>query len=814
MRPLSLELEGFAAFRERCQIDFSDLDLVALVGPTGSGKSTLIDAMTFALYGSVARYDNTKLVAPVIHQLATEAKVRFDFELAGSHYVAVRIVRRTQAGAGGAPRATTKEARLERLDGPGSPGSPEGSTVLAGNVRDLDEAVRDLIGLDFSQFTRTIVLPQGEFAEFLRDDPSDRQALLRRLLDLGVYARMGSRAREAATDAARWATVRTEELDRLADATPAALAELSAAHAALSAFEADLPDRLARLDEVEADLVERRQAVTALDEVLGALAGVEVPDGLALTDQAVQAAEEAVDAARARRTAADAALVETRATVEALPPPATTQALLDQHHQRAEVGRALAALRAEVDTLRAEQEAWAATVASATTDLEAATRVAAEARAQAEAAPWVARLAVGDPCPICDQEVVALPIHHDRAAREPAAAVARAEDQVAAARNHRDEAQRSQATVQGRVDALDQDLAQRAKGADELDRALADQPGEDELTGQLRAASAAAERAEEAAAEVRRAEGVVSEADTALARARRANQDDRHRFTAQRDAVAALGPPPPGDRLLADWEALAQWATTEQSDRQARRAELGDEGKALARTKADLVDELSSAAQDLGLPPDLAELTGAVAARRARVDADIDQLRQRLDRRQGLEAEIAAHHDQQRVLESLGQHLSASGFERWLLAEALDDLVERATERMLELSRGRYSLEAVNGSFVVRDHTNADERRDVRTLSGGETFLASLSLALALSSSIAELATVDGPRLESIFLDEGFGTLDGDTLDLLASAIEELSAGGRLVCIVTHVRDLAERLPVRFEVRKGPTTATVERVEA
>jgi exonuclease SbcC len=64
-----------------------------------------------------------------------------------------------------------------------------------------------------------------------------------------------------------------------------------------------------------------------------------------------------------------------------------------------------------------------------------------------------------------------------------------------------------------------------------------------------------------------------------------------------------------------------------------------------------------------------------------------------------------------------------------------------------------------------------------------------------------------------IFLDEGFGTLDGETLDVLASAIEELSASGRLVAIVTHVRDLAERMPVRFEVRKGSTTSTIERSE-
>ena len=134
-------MEGFAAFRDRTEVDFTGFDLVALVGPTGSGKSTVIDAVTFALYGSVARYGNTSLVAPVIHQLSTEAKVRFDFELAGATYVAVRIVRRAKSKPGGPLRATTKEARLERVDPDGT------STVIAGNVKELDWEIETLLGL-------------------------------------------------------------------------------------------------------------------------------------------------------------------------------------------------------------------------------------------------------------------------------------------------------------------------------------------------------------------------------------------------------------------------------------------------------------------------------------------------------------------------------------------------------------------------------------------------------------------------------------------------------------------------------------------
>ncbi len=139
-------------------------------------------------------------------------------------------------------------------------------------------------------------------------------------------------------------------------------------------------------------------------------------------------------------------------------------------------------------------------------------------------------------------------------------------------------------------------------------------------------------------------------------------------------------------------------------------------------------------------------------------------------------------------------------------------MVARATTRLLELSGGQYSLATDDTAFKIVDHHNADDQRDVRTLSGGETFLASLALALALSDSIAEMASVDSPRLGSVFLDEGFGTLDSETLDIVATAIEDLSARGRLVGIVTHIDALAERMPVRFVISKGPATSTVSKV--
>jgi len=173
MRPLRLEIAGFSAFREPVEVDFADVDYFALVGPTGAGKSSLIDALTFALYGSIPRLPKSA-VLPVISQGKAEMRVRFDFAVGDREYTAVRVVRKLAED-----RATTKEARLEY-----------GDTVLAGDADGVTTEVERLLGLGFDEFTRCVVLPQGDFARFMHDKPADRQNLLVKLLDLDIYERM------------------------------------------------------------------------------------------------------------------------------------------------------------------------------------------------------------------------------------------------------------------------------------------------------------------------------------------------------------------------------------------------------------------------------------------------------------------------------------------------------------------------------------------------------------------------------------------------------------------------------------------------
>ncbi|HET6954475.1 MAG TPA: SMC family ATPase, partial [Acidimicrobiales bacterium] len=209
MRPVRLELEGFTAFRRATAVDFSGADLFAVVGPTGAGKTSIVDALTFALYGSVPRLDDRRAVAPVISQNLTEARVRLDFTVDGVAHTALRVVRGTKGGG-----ATTREARLLR-----------GDDVLAGTADEVTEAVAGLLGLSFEHFTTCVSLPQGQFARFLHDKPRSRQDLLVRLLDLGLYDRVAAVARQRGAAARAAAEVAAGQLERLAAATPEARAE-------------------------------------------------------------------------------------------------------------------------------------------------------------------------------------------------------------------------------------------------------------------------------------------------------------------------------------------------------------------------------------------------------------------------------------------------------------------------------------------------------------------------------------------------------------------------------------------------------------
>jgi len=281
--------------------------------------------------------------------------------------------------------------------------------------------------------------------------------------------------------------------------------------------------------------------------------------------------------------------------------------------------------------------------------------------------------------------------------------------------------------------------------------------------------------------------------------------------------VAPLGPPT-ADRLdlAADWAALTSWAEqlgpALEAEQERELLVAADAAAAVEALVAEVVAECEAVGVPIGSGAVVRDL---LVDARAEVDGELTRRRDAARSISDLAERDAGLVESRDVAGALARHLSATGFEKWVLEAALRHLVGRATEVLYALSDGAYSLdlEPKTSNFCVVDHVNADTRRSARTLSGGETFLASLALALSLADEVAQLAAGGTARLESMFLDEGFGTLDADTLDTVAAALEDLGARGRTVGLVTHVAELAERLPTRFVVTKGPSGSVVERID-
>ncbi len=226
MRPHKLTLEGFTSFREKLELDFAGLDLFAITGPTGAGKSSLIDAIVFALYGQVPRVgDDYK---QLISHGAERLSVMLEFGVGKERYRIARTVRPDKPS----------QQRFERIT--------NGSTEpIADRVKEMRAEVDRILGLDYDGFTRSVVLPQGQFDAFLKGEPKERRKILVGLLNLSVYERMQQIANQRSSAARSEADFIKRQLETdFGSATQEALeqkkAELKSAQGCAKQAEASL----------------------------------------------------------------------------------------------------------------------------------------------------------------------------------------------------------------------------------------------------------------------------------------------------------------------------------------------------------------------------------------------------------------------------------------------------------------------------------------------------------------------------------------------------------------------------------------------
>lgn len=634
-------------------------------------------------------------------------------------------------------------------------------------------------------------------ADGAADAPASRQAL-------GEAERAAEAVARAVQDRARMG-----ELEQEAAAAAERRAEIGRDRAALVESR---PER-------EAAVAAHRAAVERGTERLGAR----------------EAVDRAVSEAAARRTAAEAAAAR---AVEAETAARAHREAQERRREAAE--RHVGLLRARYEQAASElaerlvpgepcavcgsPEHPAPAATADTTVTEADVRDAEQARTAADRAATDAETALR----AAEQTL--------RTAREAAAGLApeaarealeRAETERAAL----DQAAKDLAADRRRLTAAEKTLA----GADETAAALAAEDG--------RLAEAAAHRAARLT-ELRDAvEAARGDAETLDAR--------RDQVTAARRVLAALAAAQDEDaraRAVADETGQALTATLAEQrfdDVDAARAARLEETEAAARTaavqewhaeRARLAELEASepvrrgrALAEAGVEPPTEEQTRAAAEALAaaeaasssratavgRLDSLVATVRRQsaaltevLERSAGLIAEHTRVRGLLDLVRGGGENLLKMPLTSYVLAGRLEEVAAAATERLLAMTDQRYSIEysdAVGGrgnkglELVIRDHY-VDETRHPATLSGGETFMASLALALGLADTVQ--AEAGGIELDTLFVDEGFGSLDADTLDDVLDVVDTLRTGGRTVGLVSHVERMRQEIGVRLEVRK------------
>lgn len=634
-------------------------------------------------------------------------------------------------------------------------------------------------------------------ADGAADAPASRQAL-------GEAERAAEAVARAVQDRARMG-----ELEQEAAAAAERRAEIGRDRAALVESR---PER-------EAAVAAHRAAVERGTERLGAR----------------EAVDRAVSEAAARRTAAEAAAAR---AVEAETAARAHREAQERRREAAE--RHVGLLRARYEQAASElaerlvpgepcavcgspeHPAPAATADTAVT--EADVRDAEQARTAADRAATDAETALR----AAEQTL--------RTAREAAAGLApeaarEALERAEAERAALDQAAKDLAADRRRLTAAEKTLA----GADETAAALAAEDG--------RLAEAAAHRAARLT-ELRDAvEAARGDAETLDAR--------RDQVTAARRVLAALAAAQDEDaraRAVADETGQALTAALAEQhfdDVDAARAARLEETEAAARTaavqewhaeRARLAELEASepvrrgrALAEAGVEPPTEEQTRAAAEALAaaeaasssratavgRLDALVATVRRQsaaltevLERSAGLIAEHTRVRGLLDLVRGGGENLLKMPLTSYVLAGRLEEVAAAATERLLAMTDQRYSIEysdAVGGrgnkglELVIRDHY-VDETRHPATLSGGETFMASLALALGLADTVQ--AEAGGIELDTLFVDEGFGSLDADTLDDVLDVVDTLRTGGRTVGLVSHVERMRQEIGVRLEVRK------------
>ncbi len=923
MRPVLLEMSAFGPYAQKTQVAFDRLGksgLYLITGDTGAGKTTIFDAITFALYGEASGTDRSgTMLRSKYARPDVETYVRLTFELRGKRYTAWRMPEYERPRRRGSGTTTQKaDAQLTWPDGHVSTGS-----------RDVTREIEELIGLTREQFAQIGMIAQGDFKRLLLAGTDERRAILRRIFHTERFEALQERlaqrasllrreleeAERAALQDARQLTVppQMEEafralsqeaswagLPRMQEMARQGLLcdeqrqqELSARQASVRAQSAALSERIGHAKAVEAARKELQEVTAQREE-----AAKREAHWAAQRDAAAQQRQEADDLA-AQMGALEAKLADYRRVESLLGEAGNAQAEADGLQSEIKTGQEqLGKLRGDLEKARARvaelgkksarqvqaQEAFRRAQERAqklgqlldagqdwgTQQQRAQRAQAADARAierksriqqeyaQAEAAFFGAqagllatRLADGAPCPVCGS------LHHPAPAKTAPDTITR--EQLTDLRDARVQAEEAAVSTRAEAERASGDLLAAQRRVQELAEEWLGvfQPDAVMLTARMQQEQAQAEAREQKAQSeklldyvqrLQRTQALIPEKEQeeqALSAHIQQMQTRAESCLAQareqrRQAQALLEGLPFGSEAQAQAHVKALGERRNALLLQVDQAQKGwqqarEQLTGLSERKAALERQLAGSDGETAQPLEqlleqadgLLQETNALEEERRGLHARITANQKGLEQLEKDLREAQTRREKSAQIASLAA--TANGtlpgrdkvtLETYVQMAYFDRVIARANRRLSQMTAGQYELRRRATASNQRSQSGLDmevvdhrggSARDVRTLSGGESFLASLSLALGLSDEVQSGA--GGVRLGSLFVDEGFGSLDAQTLSQAIGVLMSLTEGERLVGIISHVEELGRRIDKKVIVTKDRAGESNVRIE-
>ena len=851
-------MRAFGPYAGETVIDFEKLQgrhLFLICGPTGAGKTTILDAMCYALYGKTSGDRTGEKMRSDYADSSERTEVIFDFMLGDKTYRATRSpAQMVDKKRGSGQTLAAMQASLSEMED-----GKEINTLRTG----IEEAAGKLIGLNADQFCQVILLPQGDFRKLLVAKADEREAILKQLfktqrfsefkdrlkdrLDAKVREKMEKQTREdqilsssGATDEKQLSQMVEEAGKELKEAQDivksrekesnefrevyqketALMGHFTELEKALKQ-DAALKNEEGRMKEMEASLSLIRSAREL------------APYFVQLDGITREGKQEAVKLKTARadmetysklKETLEKRIQELDAMKEKREEERKTALKMQDLVPKAKLyGAAVQALKNAKNALsRAEEE---------TKRLQAAAEAARKARdEQKEKADAVRKsyidgqafllaegLEDGVPCPVCGA------IHHPAPARG-GDHVAKAEDveraqkeyeRTSAAYDRANDTKEKHSTGAYAKAMSDHAKADaQMKTLEEIPEAYRDPKYlEAESTRLLTDIRKWEQDKETAAAQLRKA-GADLSASQATCRNAEERREELVKKYRETESVLKEASDKAGFQSLDECKEWYKKKDTEESVRKTLEQYRADRKSTEERIKAEEQETAGKERPDMlalnekskALQDQLKKASERAAALKERTET----LQKAVSDARAIEKELEDLRKEEGLIRGLYDLTSGKKtritLERYVLGTLLDDVANAANLRLLSMSRRRYSLHRMTDesglgkgglSLEVSDSFTG-RSRPANTLSGGETFLASLSLALGLADVVQ--SRQGGVRLDTMFIDEGFGTLDPDSLNSAMNTLIDLQNTGRMVGIISHVPELEERIDARLRV--------------